>query len=94
MPFLSFQTFFTGLPLTGSLAQAIGGPLGLDVSYIASVGQMGSRWTGGGCLVPWAFGLVATAGIAGVSPIELARRNFIPVLCGLFVSTVLAICLM
>ncbi len=85
---------FTGLPLTGSLAQAIGGPLGLDVSYIASVGQMGSIWTGGGCLVPWAFGLAATAGIAGVSPIELARRNFIPVLCGLFVSTVLAICLM
>ena len=46
--------------------RAIGGPLGLDVAYIASVGQMGSIWTGGGCLVPWAFGLAATAGIAGV----------------------------
>ena len=85
---------FTGLPLTGSLAQAIGGPLGLNVGYIASVGQMGSIWTGGGCLVPWAFGLAATAGIAGVNPVDLARRNFIPVVCGLFVSTVLAICLM
>lgn len=85
---------FTGLPLTGSLAQAIGGPLGLNVAYIASVGQMGSIWTGGGCLVPWAFGLAATAGIAGVNPTELARRNFVPVACGLFVSTVLAICLM
>lgn len=85
---------FTGLPLTGSLAQAIGGPLGFDVGYVAAVGQMGSIWTGGGCLVPWAFGLAATAGIAGVNPIELARRNFIPVCCGLIASTILAICLM
>lgn len=85
---------FTGLPLTGSLAQAIGGPLGLDVPMIAAVGQMGSIWTGGGTLVPWAFGLAATAGIAGVNPIDLARRNFIPVICGLAGSTILAICLM
>lgn len=85
---------FTGLPLTGSLAQAIGGPLGLNVTYIAAVGQMGSIWTGGGCLVPWAFGLAATAGISGVNPTELARRNFFPVCCGLVVSTALAIFLM
>lgn len=85
---------FTGLPLTGSLAQAIGGPLGFDVAYIAAAGQMGSIWTGGGCLVPWAFGLAATAGVAGVSALELARRNFIPVLCGLLVSSMLAIFLM
>ena len=85
---------FSGLPLTGSLAQAIAGPLGINVAYVATVGQMGSIWTGGGALVPWAFGLAATAGIAGVDPIDLARKNFIPVICGLFASTVLAIFLM
>lgn len=82
---------FSGLPLTGSLAQALGGPTGVNVEALAAVGQMGAVWSGGGTLTAWAFGLVATAGVAGVSPIELARRNFIPVLIGLIVSTLVAV---
>jgi len=38
--------------------------------------------------------LVATAGVAGVSPIDLARKNFIPVVSGLVVATIVAIILM
>jgi hypothetical protein len=82
---------FSGLPLTGGLARALGVPAGVNVEALAAVGQMGAVWSGGGTLTAWAFGLVATAGVAGVKPIELARKNFIPVMVGLVVSTLVAI---
>lgn len=85
---------FSGLPLTASLAQALGGPAGVRVEALAAIGQMGAVWSGGGTLTAWAFGLVATAGIAGVSPLELARRNFIPVICGLIAASIVAVFLM
>jgi hypothetical protein len=85
---------FVGLPLTGSMAAAFGNSIGANVAPLAAVGQMGSIWSGGGTLVPWSFGLAATAGIAGVNPVELARRNFIPVCCGLVASTIVGIFLM
>ena len=79
------------MPLTGGLARALGVPAGVNVEALAAVGQMGAVWSGGGTLTAWAFGLVATAGVAGVKPIELARKNFIPVMVGLVVSTLVAI---
>lgn len=82
---------FSGLPLTGGLAQALGGPAGVNVAALAAIGQMGAVWSGGGTLTAWAFGLVATAGVAGINPIELARRNFVPVIIGLVASTLFAI---
>lgn len=85
---------FSGLPLVGGLAQALGNPLHYNVAALAAIGQMGAIWAGGGTLVAWAFGLVATAGIANVDPMELARRNFIPVCCGLFAATVVGIFMM
>jgi len=85
---------FSGLPLVGSLASALGNPLGINVSVLGALGQVGAIFSGGGTLTAWAFGLVATAGVAGVSPLELARKNFIPVVCGLFVATIVAIFMM
>lgn len=85
---------FSGLPLVGSLAQALGGPLGVDVSVLAASGQIASIFTGGGTLSAWSFGLVATAGVAGVAPMDLARKNFIPVLSGLVVACIVAIIIM
>ncbi|MDR3076912.1 MAG: hypothetical protein LBU26_06390, partial [Synergistaceae bacterium] len=85
---------FVGLPLTGSMAAAFGGSIGANIAPLAGVGQMGSIWSGGGTLVPWSFGLAATAGVAGVNPVELARKNFIPVCCGLLASTIVGIFLM
>jgi len=85
---------FSGLPLVGSMASALGTPLGIDVSILAALGQVGSVFSGGGTLPAWAFGLVATAGVAGVSPIDLARKNFIPVVSGLIVATIVAIIMM
>jgi C4-dicarboxylate transporter len=85
---------FVGLPLTGSMAAAFGSSAGANIAPLAGVGQMGSIWSGGGTLVPWSFGLAATAGIAGVSPVELARKNFIPVCCGLLAANIVGILMM
>lgn len=81
---------FSGLPLTGSLAGALAPAVGMEPSTLAAIGQMGSVWSGGGTLIAWSS-LVAVAGFAGVSAIELARKNFFPVIIGLSVSTIIAV---
>ncbi|OXM82879.1 hypothetical protein [Paenibacillus rigui] len=81
---------FSGLPLTGSLSGALAPTVGMDPSTLAAIGQMGSVWSGGGTLIAWSS-LVAVAGFAGVSVIDLARKNFLPVIIGLSVATVTAL---
>ncbi|MFT9847379.1 hypothetical protein [Aneurinibacillus sp. REN35] len=81
---------FAGLPITGALAGALSHGTGIDTSMLAAVGQMGSIWSGGGTFIAWSS-LVAVAAFVGVSPIELARRNFLPVMTGLIIATVLAV---
>jgi len=39
-------------------------------------------------LIPWA--LIPAAAICKVDPFELARRNFLPVVIGLIVTTIVA----
>ncbi|MCK4259531.1 MAG: hypothetical protein KAX49_11175 [Halanaerobiales bacterium] len=85
---------FSSLPLIGALAKALGSSMGVNIAALAAIGQMGTIWVGGGTMTAWAFGLVATAGVAGVSPMELARKNFIPVIIGLIVATVVGIYMM
>ncbi len=84
---------FSGLPLVGALSGAMEGTTGIDPSTLAAIGQMGSIWTGGGTLIAWSS-LVAVAGFCGVSVLELARKNFIPVITGLFVATLFAVLFM
>ena len=55
----------------------------LPTLYIAAT------WVGGGCIVPWA--LAPAAAICGVKPVDLAKRNLIPVMVGLVVTTIVAI---
>lgn len=85
---------FSGLPLIGALTGALAGPQGVRVAPLAALGQVASIWTGGGTLVSWAFGLVATAGLAGVRPLDLARHNLLPVGLGLVFATLVAMWLM
>lgn len=85
---------FSSLPLIGALAKALGDSIGANTAALAAIGQMSSIWAGGGTLTAWAFGLVATAGIAGVSPMELARKNFIPVITGLIIATIIGVLIM
>jgi hypothetical protein len=81
---------FAGLPLTGSLSGALGPTVGLDVTTLCAVGQMGAVWTGGGTLIAWSS-LIAVAGFARVSVLETVRALLLPVLAGLFVSTICAV---
>jgi hypothetical protein len=85
---------FSGLPLAGALAGALGNGAGVNVAVLAALGQVAAIFTGGGTLVAWAFGACADAGISGVNPADLVRRNFFPVITGLTVITFLAIYLM
>ncbi|MCQ6273668.1 hypothetical protein JMM81_01590 [Bacillus sp. V3B] len=80
---------FSGLPLTGALSGALSTGNGIDAATLAAIGQMGAIWAGG-TLVAWSS-LVAVAGFLKLSPIELARKNFIPVITGLFLATLVAI---
>ena len=85
---------FSGVPLVAGLAAALGGPLGYDVATLAALGQVSAIWVGGGCLSAWAFGAVASAGVAGVSSAELVRKNFVPVMSGLIIATIAAVFMM
>jgi hypothetical protein len=81
---------FTGLPLTGSLAGALGPAANMDPTTLAAIGQMGNIWSGGGTLVAWSS-LIAVAGFARVPVLALARKCFLPVMTGLVLCTVFAI---
>ncbi|MBP1948687.1 hypothetical protein [Virgibacillus litoralis] len=80
---------FSGLPLTGALAASLESA-SIDSGTLAAIGQMGSIWTGGGTIVAWSS-MIAIAGFCGVSVMDLVRKNFIPVILGLIISTVFAV---
>ncbi len=80
---------FSGMSLAGSLAGVFGSAINCNTATLTALGQISSIWVGGGCLVPWS--VISAAAICGVSPIELAKRNLIPVLVGLVVTTIVAI---
>ncbi len=80
---------FAGLPLTGTLAGALGPVVGFDSATLAAIGQMGAVWTGGGTLIAWSS-LIAVAGFARVPVLDAVRALLVPVLIGLCVSTVFA----
>ena len=82
---------FSGLPLTGTLAQTFGAATQASVPILAALGQIGAIFVGGGTIVPW--GLIPVAAICNVNPVELARKNLAPVLTGLF-AAFLAACFM
>ncbi|XTR39139.1 hypothetical protein ACQQ2T_07045 [Paraclostridium tenue] len=79
---------FSGMALAGSTASVFGNAIDINVGTLAALGQIGAIWTGGGCLVPWA--VISASVICGVDPIELAKRNLIPVGTGLIVTTIVA----
>jgi hypothetical protein len=81
---------FSGLPLTGALSGALGQSLGMDPTTLAAIGQMGAIWVGGGTLIAWSS-LVAVAGFTRVPVLDLVRKNFLPVIAGLVLSTLFAI---
>ncbi|MDR0999197.1 MAG: citrate transporter [Clostridiales bacterium] len=82
---------FSGIPLSGAMAKLFGSALNLNVNTLAAWGQLVTVWVGGGVIVPWA--VIPAAAICGVQPVELVRRNLIPVLIG-FGATFIVACLL
>lgn len=83
---------FSGLPLCGALAQTFAATGSVDVSTLAALGQISTIWVGGGTIIPW--GCVPVAAICGIKAADLAKKNLIPVVCGLAATTIAAIVLM
>jgi hypothetical protein len=81
---------FSGLPMTGTLAGAMAGGNQQVAATLASIGQIGAIWSGGGTIIAWSS-LVAVAGIVGVPVLDLVRKNFIPVIIGMIVSTIVGV---
>lgn len=79
---------FSGLSLSGAIAKVFGTAINGSVAVLGALGQIGAVWVGGGTIVPWS--LIPAAAICNVSPMELARRNFIPVIVGLICTTIVA----
>jgi len=83
---------FSGLSLNGSIAALFGHAIGSGVATLTALGQITAIWVGGGTIIPWA--LIPAAAICNVDPFDLARRNLLPVVIGLVVTTVVAIFLL
>ncbi|KJS23662.1 MAG: membrane protein [Clostridiaceae bacterium BRH_c20a] len=79
---------FSGISLAGSVAHLFSVAIGSGIATLTALGQIAAIWVGGGTLVPWA--LIPAAAICGVDPFELARRNLVPVVTGLIVTTIVA----
>ena len=80
---------FSGLPLTGALAGTLGTAVKASVPVLASLGQITAIYVGGGTIVPW--GLIPVAAICSVNPLDLARKNILPVFLG-FAATFFVAC--
>jgi len=73
----------------GTLANTFSNAMNIDKESIAAFGQIITVWIGGGTIIPWS--VVAAAGICKVEPFEVARKNIIPVSCGIIATVILAI---
>lgn len=80
---------FSGISLAGSAASIFSTAIGYGTATLTALGQIAAIWVGGGTLVPWA--LLPAAAVCGVNPFDLAKRNLIPVIVGLVVTTIAAI---
>lgn len=83
---------FSGISLAGSVARLFGVAIGKGIATLTALGQVAGIWVGGGTLIPWA--VIPAAAICGVDPFELTRRNFVPVVIGLVVTTIVAMFIM
>lgn len=80
---------FSGLPVVGSIAQTFSAATGVNVASLSALGQVVTVWCDGGTIIPWA--VIPVAAICHVKAADLARKNLIPVLCGMGAATIVTI---
>lgn len=79
---------FSGISLAGSIAHLFATAIGTGIATLTALGQVAAIWVGGGTIIPWA--VIPVAAICNVDAFELARRNILPVIIGLVVTTIVA----
>ena len=80
---------FSGLPIVGTLAYTFSNFIDIDMAGLAALGQIITVWVDGGTIIPWA--VIPVAAICNISAQDLARKNLVPVLCGIGASILVAI---
>jgi hypothetical protein len=80
---------FSGLPIVGSIAHTFGAQAGYNVASLAALGQVVTVWVGGGTIIPW--GVIPVAAICDVPAADLARKNLIPVCCGMAAAAIVTV---
>ena len=81
---------FAGLTVIGSIANSY--PVAADaVKILTALGQIVIIWVGGGTIIPWS--VIPVSSVCGVKPVELAKKNLVPVLTGIAAATVTAACM-
>lgn len=80
---------FSALPLVGTMASTFSQLIQVDKSSLAGLGQLVAIWVGGGTIIPW--GVIPVAAICDVSPLELVKKNLLPVLMGFIVTFIVAV---
>jgi Mg2+/citrate symporter len=83
---------FLGLPLVGSLAQTFSGAINIHKDGLTALGQITAVLIGGGTIIPW--GVIPVAAICGVDPVDLVRKNIIPVAVGFIATIIVALVLL
>ncbi len=80
---------FSGLPIVGTLAYTFSNVIDIDMAGLASLGQIITVWVDGGTIIPWA--VIPVAAICNISAQDLARKNLLPVLCGIAAAILAAL---
>lgn len=80
---------FSGLPIVGTLAYTFSNIIDINMAGLAALGQVITVWVDGGTIIPWA--VIPVAAICNIDPQSLARKNLIPVLCGIAAAIVVAL---
>lgn len=80
---------FSGLPIVGTLAYTFSNIVEINMAGLAALGQIITIWADGGTIIPWA--VIPVAAICNIDPQVLARKNLIPVLCGMGAAVVTAL---
>ncbi|MDD2397815.1 MAG: hypothetical protein PHE31_07495, partial [Tissierellia bacterium] len=80
---------FSGLPIVGTLAYTFSNIIDINIAGLAALGQIITVWVDGGTIIPWA--VIPVAAICNISPQELARKNLVPVLCGIGAAIIVSL---
>lgn len=80
---------FSGLPIVGTLAYTFSNVIDINMAGLAALGQVITVWVDGGTIIPWA--VIPVAAICNISAQDLARKNLVPVLCGIVAAILISL---